>query len=422
MSLAEPAPPVDRATPAADRHRTVAVRPPAPPAVPAPAVGRGAGRPAVPPVHRAATFTFESSAEFAAVMADHTLGYVYSRIDNPTSDTFAAAVAALEGAEAGQPFSSGMAAITTTLLAFLSAGDHVVAQRSLYGGTHHVLTRLLPRWGIGVSLVDSPGEAAAAMSATTRLVWCETISNPTLRVADIPGFAEAAHRGGALLVVDSTFATPSVCRPLALGADLVLHSATKYIGGHSDATGGVVVGDRRHLEPVRALRTELGGTLAPDEAFLLLRGLQTLPLRVERQNRTAALLAAALHGHPAVAAVDFPGLPGHPDHDRAVALFEPGRFGGIVTVTPYGGAETAQRLCDSLRLCDIVTSLGGTTTGVSHVASTSHRQLGEEELAAAGIAPGAIRIAVGLENPDDLIADFAGALGALAAPPQAGRA
>lgn len=395
--------PADRG---ADALQTRAVHPPGPQT-------GGWGRPAVTPVHRTATFTFASSDALSAVMADHTQGYAYSRIDNPTSDAFAQAVAALEGAQAAQPFASGMAATTTTLLAFLSAGDHVVAQRQLYGGTHHVLTQVLPRWGIGVSFVDSPQEAAAAMTATTRLVWCETISNPTLRVADIPAFAEVAHQGGALLAVDSTFATPVVCRPLSLGADLVVHSATKYIGGHSDATGGVVVGDHRHLEAVRALRTELGGALAPDEAFLMLRGLQTLPLRVERQNRTAGHLAGALSGHPAVEWVEYPGLPVHPDHTLAADILAPGRFGGIVTLTPRGGRDAALRLCDSLRLCHIVTSLGGTATGVSHVASTSHRQLDEAALSAAGISPGAVRIAVGLEEPEDLLADFATALDAL---------
>ncbi|WP_405392573.1 aminotransferase class I/II-fold pyridoxal phosphate-dependent enzyme [Streptomyces sp. NBC_01102] len=368
------------------------------------------GRPTATPVHRTATFTFDSSDTFAAVMEDHTRGYAYSRIDNPTSDGFARAVAALEGGQAAQPFASGMAAITTTLLAFLSSGDHIVAQRQLYGGTHHVLTRVLPRWGIRVSFVDSPQEAVSAMTATTRLVWCETISNPTLRVADFPAFAAVAHDGGALLVVDSTFATPVVCRPLSLGADLVVHSATKYIGGHSDATGGVVVGDGRHLEDVRALRTDLGGSLAPDEAFLRLRGLQTLPLRVERQNRTAARLAEGLVAHRAIESVDYPGLPGHPDHARAAAVLAPGLFGGVVTLTPRGGKDAALRLCDSLRLCHIVTSLGGTATGVSHVASTSHRQLDDAALAAAGISPGAVRVAVGLEGPDDLLADFTTAL------------
>ncbi|MFD3515702.1 trans-sulfuration enzyme family protein [Streptomyces sp. NPDC058657] len=367
-------------------------------------------RPTATPVHRTATFTFSSSDSFAQVMADHSQGYAYSRIDNPTSDEFAGAVAALEGGQAAQPFASGMAAITTTLLAFLSTGSHIVAQRQLYGGTHHVLTRVLPRWGIGVSFVDSPQEAASAMTENTRLVWCETISNPTLRVADVPALAKVAHDGGALIVVDSTFATPVVCRPLSLGADLVVHSATKYIGGHSDATGGVVTGDRQLVETVRAMRTDLGGSLAPDEAFLLLRGLQTLPLRVERQNRTAARLAEGLHSHPAVEAVEYPGLPGHPDHALAAAVLAPGRFGGVVTLTPRGGREAAGRLCDSLRLCHMVTSLGGTATGVSHVASTSHRQLDDAALADAGIRPGAVRIAVGLEEPDDLLADLTTAL------------
>lgn len=384
---------------------TAAVHPPTPPAP--------IGRPATAPVYRTSTFEFDSSAEFAAVIGDATPGYVYSRIDNPTCDAFATAVAALEGAPAGQPFASGMAAISTTMLAFLSAGDHVVAQQHLYGGTHHLLAELLPRWGVAVSFVRTPAEAAAAITPSTRLLWCETLSNPMLRVADLPAYAEVAHAGGVLLAVDSTFATPLVCRPLESGADLVIHSATKYIGGHSDATAGVVVGAAELLARIRALRIDLGGSLAPDEAFLMLRGLQTLPLRVERQNATAATLATALRGHPAVASVTYPGLADHPDHELATALFGGGRYGGIVTFAPRGDRTTAERLCDTLRLSTVVPSLGGTKTGVAHVASTTHRQLDDAALVAAGIAPTAIRVAVGLESAQDLIMDFQQALDAL---------
>jgi cystathionine gamma-synthase/O-acetylhomoserine (thiol)-lyase len=389
---------------AADQH-TEAVHPRTP-AVPV-------GRPSTPPVYRTSTFEFTTSEEFAAVIGDREPGYSYSRIDNPTSDAFAAAVAGLEGAAAGQPFASGSAAISTTLLALLSAGDHVVAQRHLYGGTHHLLTGLLPRWGITVSFVDGPAEAAAATTPATRVLLCETLSNPVLRVADLPAYAEVAHRAGALLVVDSTFATPVVCRPLELGADLVVHSATKYLGGHSDATGGVVVGSPELLARVREVRIDLGASLAPDEAFLLLRGLQTLPLRVERQNGTAAALAAALRGHPAVESVLHPSLDDHPDHALAKELFADGRFGGVVTLAPHGGRAAAAALCDGLRLARVVPSLGGTKTVVSHVATTSHRQLDDAALAAVGISPAAVRVSVGLEAPADLVADFTAALNAL---------
>ncbi|WP_199439705.1 trans-sulfuration enzyme family protein [Umezawaea beigongshangensis] len=389
---------------AADPHtRAVHPRTPATPV----------GRPSTPPVYRTSTFEFATSAEFAAVIGDEEPGYSYSRIDNPTSDAFAVAVAELEGAAAGQPFASGSAAISTTLLALLSAGDHVVAQKHLYGGTHHLLARLLPRWGVAVSFVDGPAEAAAATTPATRVLFCETLSNPVLRVADLPAYAAVARRAGAVLVVDSTFATPLVCRPLELGADLVVHSATKYLGGHGDATGGVVAGSPDLLARVRQVRVDLGGSLAPDEAFLLLRGLRTLPLRVERQNGTAVALAAALRGHPAVESVLHPSLEEHPDHALAKELFDDGRFGGVVTVSPRGGRAAAAALCDGLRLARVVPSLGGTTTVVSHVATTSHRQLDDTALEAAGISPAAVRVSVGLEAPTDLVADFSAALDVL---------
>jgi cystathionine beta-lyase/cystathionine gamma-synthase len=369
--------------------------------------------PFAPPVYRTSVFQFGTAEEYADVLGDRAPGYVYSRIDNPTTDAFAAAVAALEGADAGQPFASGMAAISTTLLTFLSAGDHVVAQSAVYGGTYGLLHGLLPRWGIETTFVDSVEAAAAAMRPTTRVVWAETLANPTMRVADLPALARIAHGGGALLGVDSTFATPVVCRPLEWGADLVVHSATKYIGGHSDATGGVVVGRPDLLSAVRATRSELGGMLAPDEGFLLHRGLTTLPLRVRRHCESALAFARALAAHPRIAAVDYPGLPEHPDHALARELFTDGLFGGVVTITPYGDRAAGQRLCNALRIAGNVTSLGGAHTIVSHIASTTHRQLDGAALTAAGVAPAAVRVSIGLEDVGDLVADFSRALEAL---------
>lgn len=367
------------------------------------------------PVWRTAAFAFGSSYEYAEVLGGRAPGYSYSRVDNPTADAFADAVATLEapdGGARGQAFGSGMAAISAVLWAFAHAGAHVVAPAAVYGGTYGILAELLPRFGVETDFVDmsDPGNVAAAIRPETRLVWAETLANPTMAVADLPALAAIAHNAEALLVVDSTFATPVVCRPLEHGADLVVHSATKYIGGHSDTTGGVVVGRPEVVAPVREVRVHTGGILAPDEAFLLRRGLETLPLRVRRQCASAAALAAAVATHPAVVSVDHPSLPGHPGHATARRLFGDGLYGAVLTVTPRGGRDTGMAMADRLRLIKIATSLGGTHTVAGHVASTTHRQMDDAALAAAGIGPAAVRFSVGLEDPDDLLADLLAAL------------
>lgn len=371
-------------------------------------------RPVGLPTYRTSAFVFETAEDYADVLGDRAPGYVYSRIDNPTADAFAAAVAMLEGGEAAQPFASGMAAVSTTLLTFLGAGDHVVAQSALYGGTYAMLAQVLPRFGVETTFVGSVEEAAAAMRDDTRVVYAETIANPSLDVADLSGLAQVAHDGGALFVVDSTFATPVVCRPLEWGADVVLHSATKYLGGHTDATGGVTVGSADLMARIRALRSNLGGSLAPDEAFLLHRGIATLPLRMDRQCESALAFATALATHPAIEAVAYPGLPDDPAHDLATKQFDvrhgSTRYGAVVTISPRGPREAGQAMCNRLRLAHNATSLGGTVSKVSHVASTTHRQLDDAALLAAGIKPSAVRVSIGLEDPDDLVDDFVQAL------------
>jgi cystathionine beta-lyase/cystathionine gamma-synthase len=368
------------------------------------------------PVHRSSTFAFETSQDFADVLADAAPGYSYGRIDSPTADGLAAAVAALEAPGrndiSGQAFASGMAAITAALLANASAGSHLVIPQAVYGGTFALVAGVLARFGVEYDSVDlaSVASVRAALRESTTVIWAETLANPTMAVADIPALADVAHEAGARLIVDSTFATPAVCRPLEHGADLVVHSATKYIGGHSDATGGVVVGPRDLMRDVRAVRVLTGGALAPDEAYLLHRGLSTLPLRVDRHCSNALLLARAIAGHRNVVRVDYPGLSTHPDHELAGRLFDKDRFGAVVTVTPIGGRAAGMEFVDRLSLIITATSLGGTHSLASHVASTSHRQLNAAELAAAGIGEGSVRISVGLEDPDDLIADAIKAL------------
>lgn len=373
-------------------------------------------RPLGLPVVRSSAFAFDNAHDYADVLGGRVSGYSYSRIDNPTAAAFAAAVAALEAPGAqdigAEPFASGMAAISTTLLGHLAAGDEVIAPADCYGGTWSLLTRWLPRWGLHPVLVDITDVAAvrAAVTSRTQMIYAETIANPTLSVPDLPALAEVAHQADARFVVDSTFATPVICRPLEHGADLVLHSATKFLGGHADATGGVVVGRREHLGPVREARIDLGGCLAPDEAFLLHRGLATVALRVGRQSATAAVLAEKLAGHPAVQRLRYPGLPSHPQHGVARRLFPDGLFGSLITMDVHGGREAGMAFCDALRTVLIASSLGSVHSKVSHAASTTHRQLDDIALAAAGIAPGQVRLSVGVEDPEELLADLRQAL------------
>ncbi len=372
------------------------------------------------PVHRSAAFRFGSAQEYADLLSGEQPGYSYSRVDNPTTDAFARAVAALEGAGvdgevAAQPFASGMAAISTVLMALTRAGAHVVAPREVYGGTYGLLTTVLDRFGVTTSFVDMTdlAEVRAAIRPETTVLYAETLANPTMTVADLPALSAISRAAGLSLVVDSTFASPAVCRPLEHGADVVVHSATKYMGGHSDSTGGVAVGSPELMARVRHDRIDLGGMLAPDEAFLLHRGLATLPLRVARHCASALVVATAMDEHPGVVRVDHPGLPSHRDHELARKLFDEGRYGAIVTITPPGGRAAGLALCDRLRLVAVATSLGGTHSVVSHVATTTHRQLDDAALAAAGIDPAAVRISVGLEDPEDLVADLEQALDAL---------
>ncbi|HEX8008644.1 MAG TPA: aminotransferase class I/II-fold pyridoxal phosphate-dependent enzyme [Trebonia sp.] len=393
-------------------------------AVHLPPVPEPAQRPIGTPVYRTAAFEFSSAEEYAAVLNDQVPGYSYSRIDNPTVDAFARAVAALEGANlprwpAAQAFASGMAAISGVFWTFARTGAHVVASSALYGGTYSLLRNVLGRFGVETDFVDMSDldMVRAVIRPATRIIYAETIANPTTAIADLRRLADIAHDNGALFVVDSTLAPPVVCRPLEHGADLVIHSATKYIGGQSDVTGGVVTGQIELVSQIRGTRIDTGGSMSPDDAFLLRRGLETLPVRVRRQCATASVFAATVARHPAVMSVAYPGLPGHPGHELARRMFDLGpegvRFGAIVTVTPYGGREAGLAFADNLRLASLATSLGGTHTKVSHVASTTHRQLDDRALAAAGIDPGAVRFSIGLEDVEDLISDAYVALGSL---------
>ncbi len=371
-------------------------------------------RPLSPPVHRTTAFAFDSAQEMAEVFAGAP-GWSYSRTDNPSAADFARAVADLEGAEAGQSFASGTAAVTAILVAFTSVGAHVVAPREVYGGTWGLLVNQLSRFGVATTFVDFSDIATvrAAITPATTLLWGEVLSNPTMAVTDLPALAEVARGAGIPLAVDATFASPAMCRPIEHGVDLVVHSATKYLGGHSDVTGGVMVGRSDLVARVRQVRIDTGAALSPDDAVLLHRGLHTLPLRVARQCATALEVARALEQHPAVERVDHPGLPSHRDHALALRLLDEGRYGAVLTVTPRGGRSAGMALVDRLQLIARATSLGGTVSKAVHIASTTHRMLTPEALAAGGIGEGAVRVSIGLEDPADLLADLEQALAQL---------
>jgi cystathionine beta-lyase/cystathionine gamma-synthase len=371
--------------------------------------------PLVPPIYRSSTFVFENAQQMADVFAGGEQGWSYSRTDNPTAQAFADAVAALEAPGAvGQPFVSGSAAVASTFMALCSSGSHLVVPQEVYGGTWTLLTNQLARFGVTTSFVDMTDPAAVqlALRPETALVWGEVMANPSMTVTDLPAISAIARSAGIPFVVDATFASPAICRPIEHGADLVVHSATKYFGGHSDVTGGVVVGRPDLIALVRAVRIDLGGSLGPDDAALLLRGLQTLPLRVARQCESALALATAAAAHRKVKRVDYPGLADHQGHALATKLFDKGRYGAIVTVT-VGSRNEGMKLVDSLELIALATSLGGTVSKAVHVPTTTHKSLDAEALAAAGIGPGTVRISVGLEDADDLIADLTQALNAL---------
>jgi cystathionine beta-lyase/cystathionine gamma-synthase len=370
-------------------------------------------RPVSVPIYQTSTFAFADPEACAAALNDPDAGFAYSRYRNPTTGALEDAVADLEGGVAAIAASSGMGAINAVLLALLRPGDHVIAQRCLYGGTYSVFTSLASRYGIGVSYITGrdPEELAAAVRPESRLLFLETIANPTVAVGDLPALLAAGRAAGLTCVVDNTFATPVLCRPIEHGADIVVHSATKYLGGHDDVTLGLVVfADREMHRALWKSSVDLGVAADPFAAWLTVRGLKTLVLRMARHCANAAFLAERLAAHPAVAAVHWPGLASHPDHTVARRLLS--GYGGMVAFDVTGGREAGLRFITALRLAAMGPSLGGVETLVLHPASTSHRQLDATGLSAAGIGEGSIRVSVGLEHPEDLWADFQQALAA----------
>ena len=359
------------------------------------------------PIYQAVTFASASADELDAVTTGAVPGYSYSRIDNPTATALADAVAELEGAEAGYVFASGMAAIHAALVSLVTAGDRIVCTKAVYGSTRSLLLHVLAPLGVTVDFVDATdldAVAASLASGPARVLYAETLSNPTIVVVDHVALAELAHRHGATYVVDNTFASPYVCRPVELGADLVVESATKYIGGHSDVLAGSVAGSRELIREVRRVQIDTGATLAPLAAFLVLRGLATLGVRLDRHAATAMALATWLERQDGVRAVHHPGLPGHPQHEIAVRQFH--GSSGMFAVELAGGRVAARAFLDALTVPALTASLGSIHTMVVHPPSTTHRQLDDAALAEAGIGPGLLRCSAGLEDVEDLQADF----------------
>jgi O-succinylhomoserine sulfhydrylase len=359
------------------------------------------------------SFVFDSAAQAAARFANEEPGFVYSRFSNPTVAAFQERLAALEGGEACVATASGMAAILATLMGLLKGGDHVVSSSSIFGATVQLFTSVLAKFGLDTTFVDGadPGAWQRALRPSTRLLFLETPSNPLTEVADIAALAEVARGAGALLAVDNCFCTPALQRPLALGADLVIHSATKYLDGQGRVLGGAVVGRRELVaDGIGPFLRTAGPSLSPFNAWVLLKGLETLRIRMDAQSRSALELARWLEGHPRVARVYYPGLASHPQH--ALAMRQASAGGAIVSFDVRGGKPAAWRVIDSTRLVSITANLGDTKSTITHPATTTHGRISAEARAAAGIGDGLLRVAVGLEAVEDLRADLARGLGA----------
>ena len=372
----------------------------------------------VPPLHLSATFAFPSAEFGAQCFAGEAKGYIYSRIANPTLDLLEQRIATLEQAQAAVAFGSGMGAITATLWTLLSAGDEILVDQTLYGCTFSFLHHGLARFGVTVRHVDMtrPDDLHTAIGPRTKVVYFETPANPNLRLVDIEAVSAIAHAAGALVVVDNTFCSPYLQRPITLGADVVLHSATKYLGGHGDLTAGVLASSAELAQRIRleGLKDLTGAVMSPHDAHGILRGLKTLHLRMERHCDNAQAIAEMLQAHPQVAQVHFPGLPDFAQH--ALARRQMDRFGGMVAFELKGGIAAGRRFMNALQLVTRAVSLGDAETLAQHPASMTHSTYTPEERARHGISEGLVRLSAGLEDRDDILADLQQALDHAVAP------
>lgn len=363
------------------------------------------------PIYPASVYAFTDADEGAAIHNEEKDGYYYGRLGNPTQSALEAAVAELENGESSLALASGMAAISAAIFTVCKAGDHIVAPQSMYATTTNFLHHVKERFGIETTFVDATNAEnyRAAIQPNTNLFWIETPTNPLVLITDIEAVVAFAKDQGIKTVADNTFATPFNQRPLELGVDAVIHSATKYLGGHSDLTAGVLVGSSEIVEAARHGANKFyGGNVAPQVAWLVIRGIKTLALRMERHNSNAYAIANMLGDHPKVEAVFYPGLESHPNHEIARRQM-PGGYGGMIGFD-LGSVEAGKAFANAVRLCTLATSLGGVETILQHSASMTHAAISREDRLKAGITDGLIRLSVGVEDVDDLIADITQAL------------
>jgi O-succinylhomoserine sulfhydrylase len=357
------------------------------------------------------SFVYDSADDMAAAFADDSLDVnIYSRFSNPTVDEFIQKICLLEGAEDGIATGTGMAAVFSTFMTFLSKGDHIISASAVFGSTHTILTKYLPKWGISSSYFNmhDPGSITSLIRPETKMVYVETPSNPGLDLIDIQWLAGICREKDILLVVDNCFATPAVQQPIALGADLVIHSATKFIDGQGRVLGGVVVGRKELIQPLYLFVRNTGPSMSPFNAWVLTKSLETLFVRMDRHAASALALARALQRHPGLSWVKYPFLESHPQY--AIARSQMKNGGGIVTFELAGGLEAGRRFLDSLKMLSMTNNLGDSRSIASHPASTTHSKLTDAERLEVGITPGLIRISVGLEHPDDILQDILQAL------------
>lgn len=363
------------------------------------------------PLFLTSSFTYDSAEEMAAAFASESPEVnIYSRFSNPSVDEFISKIAALEGAEDGVATGTGMAAIFATFMTFLSKGDHIISASAVFGSTHTILTKYLPKWGIEYDYfdMDQPETIAALIKPNTKMLYVETPSNPGLNIIDIEKVAELCKQHQILFVVDNCFATPAIQQPIRFGADLVLHSATKFIDGQGRVLGGVVVGRKELIHPMYLFIRNTGPSMSPFNAWVLSKSLETLFIRMERHAENALRIAEQLQDHPKISSVRYPFLPNHPQ--VAIARKQMSNGGGIVTFELKGGVDSGRKFLNALKMISMTNNLGDSRTIASHPASTTHSKLTEAERQAVGITPGLIRISAGLENIRDILDDISAAL------------
>ena len=365
----------------------------------------------VPPIYQTSTFKFHNAAHGADLFAGKGEGYIYTRMLNPTVQALEDAIAQLEEGHKGLACGSGMAAIHTVFAAYLRQGDHIICSEAVYGPTNTLLGKLFTKFGVEVSFVDTDNLEAVknAFTPKTKILYVETPGNPTLAITDLKAAAELAHANDALLVVDNTFSSPALQKPLTLGADIVVHSLTKFLNGHADVVGGIIVAkDEESYKNLRGTLNLTGGILGPMNSFLVHRGIKTLAMRMERHCSNAQKVAEFLEGHPNVEKVIFPGLPSHPQHELAKRQMK--GPGGMISFEVKGGVEGGKVVMDSVELCQLAVSLGGVETLIQHPASMTHAIMGRPQRLEAHITDGLVRLSVGIEDPDEIIADLQQAL------------